>query len=69
VTALCRAARNTADAVRRREADDLVGELGARAIVAYYRHTLRQYLARARRARFEQAVSWCAGDELEHVSA
>ena len=54
--------RYTGEALRRRHAGDFVGELGARAVAAYYRHLTREHLGRAQRARFERTAAWVAGE-------
>jgi hypothetical protein len=57
--------RFVGEAMRRRHAGDLVGELGARAVAAYYRHLTREHLARGQRARFERVCDWLAGQEWD----
>ena len=60
---------STGEALRRRHAHDFVGELGARACAAYYRHLTREHLGRAQRARFERTATWVAGGDFEGVTA
>lgn len=61
--------RHAAEAVRRHRAGDFVGELGARAVAAFYRHELRRHLGIAQRARFLRTVAWVVGEDLERAPA
>jgi hypothetical protein len=54
--------RHAAEAVRRQRAGDFVGEVGARAVAAFYRHELRRHLGVAQRARYARTLAWIAGE-------